>query len=239
MQNLIIIDDNIPYIQKIIGGISNSINNIKIYNFYTPNNTNLLKIVNDREIDIIIINIESAGTDIIRFIQENNIDTYIKSIIILYNDINNIKKIIIKEYEKYIFKCVRMLPKIDNLIKIVRKLTYLKENTYNKTIFRNKVERVVKKIGYDLTDIGSQYIIESIEYLYQNNIEYFKLNDIYNMLSQRHTKSINTIKGDMMQATKKMRKYCCEDIILDYFNYQELVEMPTIKEIIATINDNI
>ena len=59
------------------------------------------------------------------------------------------------------------------------------------------------------------------------------------MLSKKYNKSLNTIQGDITTATKKMRKHCNKKVILEYFNYIELIKMPTIKEIISVVNENI
>lgn len=94
MQKLIIIDKNISYIHTIFTNISKTINNIKLYNFYLNDNENLRNLIYNKEIDIIIINAENIGIDIIEFIDKNNIEIYNKSIILLYDNILTIKKII-------------------------------------------------------------------------------------------------------------------------------------------------
>ena len=239
MQKLIIIDKNISYIHTIFTNISKTINNIKLYNFYLNDNENLRNLIYNKEIDIIIINAENIGIDIIEFIDKNNIEIYNKSIILLYDNILTIKKLLKHDYEKYIFKCVKISNNIEYLLNILLKITFIKENNFEEIVITNTIERNLRKIGYDLNDIGTKYLVDGIKYLYKNDIKEFKLNNIYLMLSKKYNKSLNTIQGDITTATKKMRKHCNKKVILEYFNYLELIKMPTIKEIISVVNENI
>ncbi len=239
MQKLIIIDKDISYIHTVFNNISETINNIKLYNFYLNDNENLRDIICNKEIDIIIIDVETIGIDIIEFICKNNIEIYKKSIILLYNNILNVKKLLKKDYENYIFKCIKKSNNMEYLLNILLKITFIKENNFEEIIITNKIERNLRKIGYDLNDIGTKYLVEGIKYLYKNDIIEFKLNNIYLMLSKNYKKSLNTVQGDITIAIKKMRKNCNEKVILEYFNYLELIKMPTIKEIISVVNENI
>ena len=239
MQNLIVVDNNITIIQDILEKISKSSNKIKLYNFYFNYNIKLKNILFDKEIDIIVINIENIGKELLEDISKNNLNIYKKSIILLYNDINNLKNILNTQLEKYIFKCIKITDNINNLIENIFKLAYIKEHNYNDLIIEIKVKRNLKYIGYDITNSGSKYLIYAIKYLYQNNIENFKLNEIYLILSKKFNKSLNTIKGAITKATEKMRKNCDKNIIIEYFNYIELEKMPTITEIISCIYERI
>ena len=239
MQKLVIIDKDISYIHNTLNTISETINNIKLYNFYLDDNQNLRDIIFNKEIDIIIVDVENIGIDIIEFIHKNNIEIYKKSIILLYDNILNIKKLLKKDYEKYIFKCIKKSNTMEYLLNNLLKITFIKENNFEEIIITNKIERNLRKIGYDPTDIGTKYLVEGIKYLYKNDIIEFKLNNIYLMLSKKYKKSLNTIQGDITTATQKMRKNCNENVILEYFNYLELIKMPTIKEIISVVNENI
>ncbi len=71
MQNLMIIDNNLDYMSKIINKISNSISNLKIYNISHNINEAMQSIIN-KNIDIIIININLSGLEILKYIKENN-----------------------------------------------------------------------------------------------------------------------------------------------------------------------
>lgn len=238
MQNLMIIDNDIFYINKIINIISDKVENVKLYKFFLKTEEEILKCLNNKAADIIIVNMDLYGKGLIEYIIENKLKLYKKSIILLYKDISKVKEFLKKEYEEYIFRCIKISENIEVLVKNLRLITRTRENK-NEYIIRDKIERNLVKIGFRLKSVGTKYIIESVEYLYKNNIEKFKLNDIYNMLAIKHNKPFNTIKGAVTRANKSMNQYCNKDIIIDFFNYMELVEMPTITEIIMTLYEKL
>lgn len=242
MQNLLIIDKKLEYIQKIMYGISNNINNVKTYCFYLEKNNEIIELITNNEVDIIIINVEVDKMNILEYICKNNIQIYNKSIIILYNDIKLLKSLLKAEYEQYIFKCVKIKENIDNLLEILHKLAYIKENNYEKLFLENKINRILIKIGFKLHCIGTKYITEIIQYISYNNIKEFDLNKIYVMLSKKYHKSENTIKGNIRDACDNMKQHLENEnkiFIIDYFNYLELKKLPTPKEIISTINSKL
>ena len=73
MQKLLIIDNNIEYIQKIMCGISSNINKVKTHCFYREKDNKIIDLIENKEIDIIIINIEIDQLDIVEYISKNNI----------------------------------------------------------------------------------------------------------------------------------------------------------------------
>ncbi len=235
MQNLLIIDNDISYIQNILSNISKSIINIKLYNFYLFQDKEIFNEIISNNIDIIIFNIDMIKIDLVKFIYQNNIEFYEKSIIILYNDIKELKKILTPYYTKYIFKCIKKSSNANNLIKSLRTLTYIKENNYNEVIIEIKVKKILKKLGFNLNHSGTKYIIDAIKFLYINNVEEFKLKDIYFYLGKKYGKSENTIKGNIRRSIEYMYKNHDKNTLLDFFDYLELVDLPTPSEIIYTI----
>lgn len=92
MQKIVIIDKNINYIQNIMCKISTNIADVKIHCFYLKEDNRIINLINQKEVDILIINAELNQLNVIEYIYDNNIELYNKSIIILYNDIHVLKK---------------------------------------------------------------------------------------------------------------------------------------------------
>lgn len=238
MQNLLIIDNDISYIQSILSIMSESITNLKLYNFYICEDKKIFNTLINHNVDIILFDIDTIQTDLLNFISQNNMNFYEKSIIILYKNKESLDKIIKKDYEKYVFKCIKKINK-KYLIYSLKILSYIKENNYNEIILETKIKKILSKLGFNLTHIGTKYLIDAIKYLHINNIEKAKLNDIYHYLSKKYKKSENTVKGNIRKATEYMYKHYNQSIITDFFNYLELVELPTPSEIIFTILEKI
>lgn len=150
MQNLIIVNNDINYIQNMLQTISDSIDNIRLCSFFTNNNSrNLLNKINSKDIDIILITLDEVGLNILNYLVKNNIGFYQKSVILLYENIDSIKNILNKNYEKYIFKCIKKSNNLQVLLKTLRYLVYIKENTYEKAVLENKyiyIIILIKKI---------------------------------------------------------------------------------------------
>lgn len=235
MQNLLIIDNDISYIQNILSNISESITNLKLYNFYVCEDKEIFNCLINHNVDIVILNTNVLKTNLLNFIYQNNMDFYKKSIILLYE---NEKVPIDKKFEKYLFKYIKKT-NIKTLINSLKTLNYIKENDYNEIILEIKVKEILKKIGFNLTHTGTKYLIDTIKYLHINNIKKVKLNDIYYYLGKKYGKSENTIKGNIRKATEYMYKHYNQNAIIDFFNYLEIVELPTPSEIILTIIEKI
>lgn len=234
MQNLIIINNDIKYIQNILYATSNSINNLKLYNFFTEKTANLLNILDNNEIDIIILTLNTTGIDILNYLIKNNLKFYKKSIILLYDNINCVKKILNDDFQKYIFKCVKKSNNLSVLLKNLRYIVYIKETTFEKAILESRIERNLLKIGFNKRNVGTKYIIEIIEYLCENKLEKFKLKEVYELLSKKYCKSTNTIKCAIQLARDTMCKKGNKEDIVNYFNFLELEKYPTVMEIIST-----
>ncbi len=75
--------------------------------------------------------------------------------------------------------------------------------TKNSNILKLYVEKHLKTLNFNLKQAGTQYIVDTIIYLYLNKdtLKYDNLqNKIYPYLSHRHNKSINTIKVAISRA---------------------------------------
>lgn len=203
MQNLLILDNDILYVEKLINNVSESVPNIKLYGFYINKNPKIYKCLLNNIVDIIILDFNKFQ-NLLKFISQNNIDFYKKSIIILYEDIEKLKNSEIFKSNKYIFKCVRKTDNTDILIENLNSLTLKKENNFDERIIEVRVKRILENIGFKYSHCGTKYIIEAIKYLYLNHIEEFKLNNIFKYLSDKYKKTPNTIKGDIRESIKYM-----------------------------------
>lgn len=239
MQNLMICDNNINYINELINSISYNINNLKIYNLSTQIDNSVYDIIEKKEVDIIIINIETLGLEIVKYIYEKKIDIYKKSIILLYNNLDYVKSNYNPIYNKYIYKCIN-LSKLDKLIDLLNSLTNDKTNSKEDYIINNKIERELKKLNYNFSLIGTHYLIECINIIYKNDLYNFNLTkDVFSVLSQKYCKSINTIKCNITQANNTMCEKCDKTVLMNYFGYLDVFYSPGPKEVITKVLEKI
>lgn len=240
MQNLMICDDNVNYIKDIINSISsNNISNLKLYNLSTQIDNSVYEIITRKEVDIIVINIEKFGLEIVKHIYENNIEIYKKSIILLYNNLELVKDIYNPKYNKYIYKCIK-LSSFEKLIYLLHSITDDKEDCTDDCIINNKIERELRKLNFNFSLKGTRYLIESINIIYKNDLYNFNLTkDVFSVLSKKYCKSINTIKCDITQANNNMCEKCDKWMMMSYFVYFEDYYTPGPKDVMTKVFENI
>jgi len=239
MQNLMIIDNNILHIQNVLDDVSENLLNVKLFSFFTTNDSKIYDSILNEEIDIIIINIESVITEVIEFISKNKLENYKNSIILQYKDPKILKKLLKPTYNKYIVSIIEASDDTTEIINVLRKTIFDKENTSSELIIKNKIMRELKKLKYNFEHIGTKYILECIYIVYINKIVNFNLTkQVYSVLSQKYHKSVNTIKCDITSATTNMYYECEEEFIMEYFGYLDPAK-PEVKEVIETISEKI
>lgn len=227
MKNLLIIENNLTSIQKIINSIPNNIFNIKL----STNYQNSLEVLKKERIHMILLNYDINGDKILDYISKNELYIYKKSIIVIRNQ--NKENII---YDKYIFKALE--DNLESIIEYLNKLTLIKNNVSNKGL-KSKIFDELQKLHYNPSHIGTKYLLETIFEIYSKNYISFNLKgDIFHIISKKFDKSVNTIKCNITQATNSMLKRCSKSDIKDYCNFIDYYK-PTVKQIIETILDNL
>lgn len=101
---------------------------------------------------------------------------------------------------------------------------------------KNKIYKELKFLHYNMSYNGTRYLADTIYELFCRDIDLtdnLKKN-IYPLVAKKYKKSVNTICGNIKQATKAMYLDCDEKIIMQYFNYSSSY-FPKLKEIIFTI----
>ena len=109
---------------------------------------------------------------------------------------------------------------------------------------KNKIKKIIVKeliyIGYDISLYGTQYLLEAIYIVIENDIE-DTINlkkEIYPKLANKHKKSINDIKCSINYATKSMYNRNDMKFLMKYFNFYQNMR-PTIKQVIYTVLNKI
>ncbi len=235
MQKVLIVEDNIIQSKQIINYIFKHNEDIRLYHIaYTYNEA--INIIKKQAVDIILLDLklpDISGTEIIKFIQENNITKYMNSILIISAERELFFKI---SNSPYIFSYIPKPCKLEEIQKNVDLLVQAKTDNY----ILNKINNELTSLHYNFSYNGTRYLAETIFELYKQQKE-FKDNlerDIYPIIARRHNKTVNTIHGNIKHATKYMYLDCQESIINQYFNYTYYTK-PKLKEIIFTILNKI
>lgn len=228
MLNMLVVIENKNLGIKLINKISETNRNIRLYN-YINDEKECIKILNDRNIDFIILEVNfetSFGIEVLESIK--NKEEFYNSVIVISN--NN------SQNYPCVFEYLKKPIKLNKLYNCIGNIYNYKELNNIALVTKNKITDFLLYLGYEISYIGTKYLIEAIFEIYYkkdylgDNLK----NNIYNVLAHKYKKSVNTIYGDIKQATKRMHENCNQTIIKDFFNLDEFRKLK-VTEIIFTI----
>ena len=140
----------------------------------------------------------------------------------------------------FVYECIERPINLNNLLNSILEISKYKKETKYFINIKNKIIIELKKLNYNLSHIGTKYLIEVIFEIYikkdylGDNLK----NNIYSILAKRYNKSNNTIYGDIKQATISMYANCKEEIIEKYFDFEKC-RKPKVSEVIFKVLNKI
>lgn len=141
------------------------------------------------------------------------------------NEFTNFEYIIKNDNEK----------NINSIISIISKYTF--DNSLKENQILSKIKNELLFLGYDFKHHGTQYLIDTILYIYhsQNHTLYNLDKEIYPIISKKYNKTSNTLKCNIRNATELMYYNNNEEKIRKYFINILNFKKPTPKIVISTI----
>ena len=116
----------------------------------------------------------------------------------------------------------------------------IKLKNFSKYPIENQIIRELKKINYNFSYTGTQYIYESILILctiYKH--EKVKLEkQVYPLIADKYHTTVNTVKTNIVNSTNEMFYDCQRDVLISYFGLCGN-KKPTPKEVISLVVSNI
>lgn len=205
MINTMIIDDNINYIKYLINNVISGAENIRI-SYIATDGEEAIDILQKRKFDLILIDLKMpniSGIDVIEKIKGMNL---IK-----------IPKIIVVSGEVDLIYCIKNNYLISDIVEKNSSITVMKnklENIVSNMELLEKAEHAKEvivnellNIGYNFKHKGTQYIYETIMYIYEkNNMDLIDNleNNVYRYIAYKHNKSILNIKINIINSTKSI-----------------------------------
>lgn len=231
MLNILIATKNKELVVNIINNVIANHSNARISQIsYTAEQT-ILALTN-KNINMIILDLKTLKKETISILNRitllNEIK-YIKSIVILSNDIDSIKIFLpnefILDYILYNSIVDKSFHKLGQLI-----------NQKNDYKIRKLIINELRYLQYNIEYKGTLYLTDAIDYIYNN--KHLKINnlqkEVYPLISKIYNKSINNIKCNIRRATDCMYNDCESKRLQTYFGVLD-DEKPSIKEIIYTV----
>ena len=220
MINILIIEKDINYCNKIINILNNNIN-LKFCIFLSFNKE-VKKLMNEIKFTMVFID------DDLLTIHSNLLDNYKTHILIMTsNNTNNV----FKTNYTYINKN-NINKEISSIILKILNSSNIKEHN-----LMLEIKKELNFLGYNPKYYGTQYISEAIYILINNGFYNDKDNlekYVYPAIAKKHNKSINTIKCNIINATDIMICECEEKRLKKYLGYYDFSK-PGPKKIIESI----
>lgn len=76
---------------------------------------------------------------------------------------------------------------------------------------------VAPKLGFNIASKGTNFIIDAILYLYNNNIDTIDMSLLYKMLSKKHKREIHNIQDNINNSMRTMRRFYEKRILHKFF----------------------
>jgi len=234
MINVLIADDNLEFSIKIINEISKNMD-IRICKVCT-NGNEVLKTLNDCQVDIVILDMIMPicdGWEVIKQLSDSQKEKYENSIIAISGNSWYLSKTI---NNPLVYDFILKGTQLEEIINRIKKLVDVKNITYK----RQEIMGELEKIGYDIGHKGTIYLIEAIFLIYSKgeNIVDNLQKDIYPIIAKAYHKTINNIKCNINNATEAMYYKCDSTKLKEYFNFYDDTK-PTTKTVIYTVLNNI
>lgn len=213
MLNVLVVDDNIFFSKILINKLLQANSNLRLCMIATDGKE-AIDILKKQKIDIILLDLKLpiySGLDILDFLKTNKKSDYCNSIIAISGEADMIIKI---KNNPLIYTFLNKCTDIDIIVKEICGLAKIKEKELElkqhkkevATLTKNKILHELTTIGYNLKYDGTKYLTETILILsLSKNKRSMKLEkDIYPILSDKHNKTVNTIKCDIIRATNQI-----------------------------------
>ena len=85
-----------------------------------------------------------------------------------------------------------------------------------------KLKKILNKLGFNPISTGTQYIIEELEFFYNNNIFYIKnLNQAYSISAVLHSLDIKNIQWNIESAIFTMNRYANTELLRKIFYWYD------------------
>ena len=226
MINILIADRNINYSVKLLNNICTKNSNIRITNI-TRSLEDMYKLINTSYFDIILIDFKLLSSTNVDETLTSFMKTYQQSIILLKSTTTKTRK-----FSQFTFA---MKDDFNNLFKTILELTYL--NDVSKSI-RDKIKEELCYLGYSYNIIGTTYLTDIIYLIYCTEFEGSLNQSIYPYIAEKYNKAINTIKCDIIHATRLMFDECPKERLMNYLGKCTYYK-PGPKTIIYTVINKI
>lgn len=227
--NIILIENNKTRLKIIINKISQSMKDAKIFSIFFDA-SEAISLCNKNNIDVIIF--DECCQNISSITLLNIVEKFNNSnpLIIFILNYKNIQSDLGQKQN------IKIIDKNTNYNQIVKEIITEISNK-NENLIIEKITNELKKLKFNFSHIGTNYLIKSIYEIYklEDNTNVNLSKDIFPIVGNIFNKNPNTIHSGIKRSISNMYYDCEESIIKEYFNCYCFDERSRLKEIIFRI----
>lgn len=152
-------------VTHLVNFISSYFLKLKLYHM-SLNGNDALNVLDSGKIDIILLDLnlpDLSGIDILKYIEDNEMNQYYNSIIVISEYINSYKSLL---SNPYIFSYINKPASLDLIFKDLKKIILEKTSIDNQGYINFLIEKELKYLCFDFSHIGTQYLQDTIFYTY-------------------------------------------------------------------------
>lgn len=238
MINLLIADDNISYAINLMNYIHEKNENVKVCSI-AKNGKEALELLNmEDDIDIVLLDYKMpiyTGKQVLE--QILNKRKYRESVIMISEDSQLFNKI--KDNEM-IYSVTCKAVGMEIIIRKINEIVNYKSSIKMMELLKNRIIKELLYLGYDISQKGTRYLIEVIEYVAINSnqeLEGLEKN-VYPKIAMKYGESVHNIKCRINNSTTSMYYNCKIEKLKNYFHF-DIDTKPKIRTIINTVINNI
>lgn len=228
MLNMLVVDDNLFFAKTLINNIVQTNPDIRLCMIATDGNE-AIHAINTQKIDFILLDLKLpkySGLDFLEFLIKDSNNSYNNSIIVISGEGEMILKV---RNNPMVYSYINKGTGMENIIREINQLVSLKKeelekdnkNNQRRKLVRQQIKKELYKIGYTNKYAGTKYISDTIYLQYfMDNKKNIKLkNDIYPIISKKYNIPVNTVKCDIITATKKVKETITKEHTKKYFGF--------------------
>lgn len=219
MIDVVIVEEDLHYVKNILNTVINKFDNLRI-TYIATTVKEAIQIIQNNYIDLIFLDLKLQDDTGIKIIERVNslTNTRKPNIIIVSGDIELSNKVA-KKYKD--LNIINKLAKSESIYKAIYNIIYKMNYLNNEKEIKRKVMYELKMIGYNFKHKGSQYILEAIVNIYENNnvdlLDNLEEN-VYKHIAYKYHKNIKNIKTNIIKATNYVYLYQNSENMKKYFS---------------------
>lgn len=205
MIKTLIIDDNLHYSKQILNNVLNNFKDVQLMYIATTCKEGL-DIINNNNIDLIFLDINLPDDSGFKLLNElNNLNIMQKPRVVLISGDPCLIYQAREDFNNY--DIIDKITSIEEIYKQIKRIINHINYENNSGKIRQFVSSEIFNLGYNIKYKGTQYIIEAIIYVYENNnydlVDNLEKN-VYKYIGFKHKKTVNNIKTNIIKATKEI-----------------------------------